>query len=102
MDEKIALEVSSELQRDAEKEIGPIPTKRGEIPSLELLFKFYKFYTNKSPDDYIDAKSMILMQLCSSSKQHVIKVANVHYDMDFEMFFHKFHEWNKEKHPEEY
>ena len=32
MDEKIAIEVSRELQKDAEREIGPMPTKRGEVP----------------------------------------------------------------------
>ena len=78
--------IIQELQQAAEKEIGPMPTKRGEIPSLELLYKFYNFYLNKTPDNYNSRRNMILMHLCSQSKEHVIKVAKMHYNMDKECF----------------
>lgn len=78
--------IVNQLQRDAEQEIGPMPTKRGEVPSLELLFKFYRFYIIKSPDNIDTKENMMLTSLCSNSKQHVVKVAEKHYNLDYNNF----------------
>ena len=95
-------QIINKLQKDAEQEIGPMPVKRGEIPSLELLFKFYRFYIIKSPDSIDTKENMILTSLCSNSKQHVVKVAEKHYNLDYINFTSKFHDWNKTNNPNEY
>lgn len=94
--------IIDQLQRDAEQEIGPMPTKRGEIPSLELLFKFYRFYIIKSPDNIDTKENMMLTSLCSNSKKHVINVAEKHYNIDYINFMSKFHDWNKISNPKDY
>ena len=94
--------IIDQLQKDAEQEIGPMPSKRGEIPSLELLFKFYRFYIIKSPDSFDTKENMMLTSLCSNSKQHVVKVAEKHYNIDYIDFTSKFHVWNKINNPDEY
>ena len=91
--------IIDKLQKDAEQEIGPMPSKRGEIPSLELLFKFYRFYIIKSPDNFDTKENIMLTSLCSNSKEHVVKVAKKHYNIDFTS---KFHDWNKINNTDEY
>ena len=94
--------IIDQLQKDAEHEIGPMPVNRGEIPTLELLFKFYRFYIIKSPDNFDTSKNMILTRLCSNSKKHVINVAKMHYELDYIAFVDKFHLWNLINNPGEY
>jgi hypothetical protein len=62
MSEEYSL-IIEELQADAEKELGPMPGIRGEVPTLEFIFKFYKFYIDKSPDNLDTHKNMMIMQM---------------------------------------
>ena len=94
--------IVDQLQKDAEKEIGPMPVKSNEIPTLELLFKFYRFYIIKSPNNFDSKENMILTSLCSNSKSHIVKVAKIHYELDYINFVDKFHIWNKINNPVEY
>ena len=77
--------IIDQLQKDAEQEIGPMPSKRGEIP-----------------DSFDTKENMMLTSLCSNSKQHVVKVAEKHYNIDYIDFTSKFHVWNKINNPDEY
>jgi len=94
--------IIDKLQKDAEQEIGPMPEQRGEIPTLELLFKFYRFYIIKSPGNIDTKENMMLTLVCSKSKKHVVTVAETHYDIDNISFIAKFHDWNKINNPTEY
>jgi hypothetical protein len=95
MSNKMEQSIIYQLQKDEEQEIGPMPTKRGEVPSIELLFKFYRFYITKSSDNIDTKENMMLISLCSNSKKHVVKVAEKHYNLDYISFMNKFHDWNK-------
>ena len=95
-------QIIDKLQKDAEQEIGLMPTKRGEIPSLELLCKFYRFYITKEPLNLDSVENIFLIKLCSNSRQHVLKVVKMHYNLDFINFMTKFHDWNRINNPEEY
>ena len=94
--------IIDKLQKDAEQEIGSMPEQRGEIPSLELLFKFYRFYIIKSPANIDTKESMMLTLVCSKSKKHIVDVAEKHYDINNINFIRKFHDWNKINNPNEY
>jgi hypothetical protein len=87
------------LQRLAEKEIGNMPSHRGIKPTKELLFKFYHFYWEHVPQKMDNDNDNQLRIICSTKRKRIIKLADVHYGLDFENFNNEFHIWNKINNP---
>jgi hypothetical protein len=98
-------EILHELQIKAERQIGKMDLVRGSIPSKELLYKFYHFYWDEDyygDMDINNDRNICLKMICSNMRNHVIKLANLHYSMSFQDFNLHFHEWNKINNPIEY
>ena len=94
--------VRARLQELVEKEVGMIPLIRGLVPSPDLLFQLYHFYWDKDEMDIPYDEYIINKMVCSDGRQHVLKLAEVYYNLSFSHFNREFHTWNRQNNPHEY